>query len=136
MNDSPFYLNAEVIAFDGTMQGKIGIGAQHQAVWQSAEGQTDWSQTPYTVVFTCKDGKQFGVFVGAQQGATVNALSSSGARYCDPDKKEGNNGSQANKPQNPSPSAGDFLEDTTIDGEKSNDADPDSSPGDPIWGPP
>ena len=89
MNDSPFPLNAEIIASDGSHKGKLSIAPQQQMTWQdSSSGATVWSQTPYTVIFTCKNGKQFGVLSGVQQGATVTALSSSGDRYCEPPKKK------------------------------------------------
>lgn len=88
MNDSPFPLQAEIIASDGSHKGKLSIAPQQQTTWQdSSSGAAVWSQTPYTVIFTCKNGKQFGVLSGVQQGATVTALSSSGDRYCEPPKR-------------------------------------------------
>jgi len=130
VNDSPFPLHAEVISSDGTRKGKILVGPQEQVIWQdSFSGASVWSQTPYTIIFTCKDGNQFGVLSGFQQGATVTALSSSGQRYCQPLKKKETqhnlkNGKEPSFPFENNPAG------------STNPADPSDSPGDPIWGPP
>ncbi len=126
MNDSPYLLHAEILAADGTSKGKLSIAPQQQSIWQdSYSGNTVWSQTPYTVVLTCKNGKVFGVISGIQQGATVTALSATGDLFCEPDKK-GQDGQDATTPpppqREPPP--------------KEWPADPSQSPGDPIWGPP
>lgn len=120
MNDSPFPLNVEIIAGDGSHKGKLSVKPQKQITWQdSSSGAAVWSQTPYTVIFTCKNGKQFGVLSGVQQGATVTALSSSGDRYCEtPEKRE------RLTPSNP------------ITPFENESPDQSGSPGDPIWGPP
>ncbi len=128
MNDSHFPLKAEVISADGNSKGKISINPQQQATWQdSNSGANVWSQTPYTVVFTCKDGKQFGVLSGIQQGATVTALSSFGDRYCQPEKTCNEQQTSPFAPTNP-------FEDEAPG--SVGPPDPSQSPGDPIWGPP
>ncbi len=135
MNDSPFPLRAEVIAADGSSGGKLLINSQQQVTWQdSYSGANVWSQTPYTVIFTCKDGKQFGVLSGVQQGATISALSSSGDRYCQPEKKKDDK-EGASKQQQTTP----FTPTSPFQDEPSGSVgppDPSQSPGDPIWGPP
>ena len=137
MNDSPFLLHAEVISADGQSKGKLSLNPQQQLTWQdaSSSGTNVWSQTPYTVIFTCKDGKQFGVSSGIQQGGLVMALSSSGDRYCQPEKKK-DNSSKPSPSQNENPfdqPSSPFQNDAPG---SVGPADPDSSPGDPIWGPP
>lgn len=129
MNDSPFPLNAEIIASDGSRKGKLSIAPQQQMTWQdSSSGAAVWSQTPYTVIFTCKNGKQFGVLSGVQQGGTVTALSSSGDRYCEPPKKEDQQQNSNKQDQNALFTPNAPLENAS--------PDPSSSPGDSIWGPP
>lgn len=132
MNDSPYTLSAEVLSADGVSQGKLTLGPQQQSTWQSFDSDNSvWSQTPYTVIFTCKTGKQYGVFSGAQQGATVNALSSTGNRYCEPEKQDDQNNTSTNNPapNNPENSY-------TPAPWNPGPPDPHNSPGDPIWGPP
>ena len=135
MNDSPFPLHAEIIAADGSRKGKISIAPQQQITWQdSSSGANVWSQTPYTIIFTCKDGKQFGVLSGIQQGATVTALSSSGDRYCQPPKKKDDKQNSRSKEQTTP-----FTPSSPFEGQPPGSvgpADPSQSPGDPIWGPP
>ena len=88
-NDSPYTLNAQVIAADGSTLGRLIIAAGHMQTWQDYSGGTyAWSQTPYTVIFSCPTGKQYGVFPNVQQGATITALTSVGDRYCEPPKKQ------------------------------------------------
>lgn len=136
MNDSPFPLNAEIIASDGSHKGKLSIAPQQQMTWQdSSSGAAVWSQTPYTVIFTCKNGKQFGVLSGVQQGATVTALSSSGDRYCEPPKKKEDQQQNSKKQDQNSP----FTPTNPFENEPPGSvgpADPSGSHGDPIWGPP
>jgi hypothetical protein len=136
MNDSPFPLNAEVISADGQSKGKLFLNPQQQLTWQDppSSGNNVWSQTPYTVIFTCKDGKQFGVSSGIQQGGLVMALSSSGDRYCQPDKKQDSQSKSPSQQNTPfdaqtSPFQGDSPGSV-------GPADPNNAPGDPIWGPP
>ncbi|QVL57815.1 MAG: hypothetical protein KFB93_01690 [Simkaniaceae bacterium] len=134
-NDSPYLLKAEVIASDGGSKGKMSINPQQQITWQdSSSGTNVWSQTPYTVIFTCKDGKQFGVLSGVQQGATVTALSSSGDRYCQPDKKKDDKSNSQNQQQTSPFTPTNPFEDQAPG--SVGPPDPSQAPGDPIWGPP
>ncbi|MEM7175575.1 MAG: hypothetical protein AAF443_06595 [Chlamydiota bacterium] len=88
-NDSPFPLKAEIVAADGTKKGSVQVTPQQTVTWQDPEtGYAVWSQTPYTVIFTCRDGKQFGIYTDVSPGATITALTSSGDRYCQPEKKK------------------------------------------------
>ncbi|MBI3211233.1 MAG: hypothetical protein HYZ47_00910 [Simkania negevensis] len=102
-NDSPFVLNAAIIAADGSRLGTVTLTPQQQTTWQGGySGTPVWSQTPYTVIFTCKTGKQFGVFSNVQSGATINVLSSTGDRYCEP-PKEGETPTTPDQPPHQNP---------------------------------
>lgn len=137
MNDSPYTLYAEIVAADGSHKGKLTIAPQQQGNWQdNFSGNSSWSQTPYTVVLTCKNGKQFGVISGVQQGATITTLSATGNLFCEKDKKK-------DKKAAPPPSAEkEFQEQFNPSQDQSQSpgsagpADPSGSFGDPNWGPP
>lgn len=135
VNDSPYHLSAKILAADGSHKGSISLNPQQQGQWQDfSGGNTAWSQTPYTVVLTCRNGKQFGVIIGVQQGATVSAMSASGPRYCEkPKKEEAQGSSKTDQQQTPfNPNQKPFNPNDP----SSDSPDPSSSPGDPIWGPP
>lgn len=88
-NDSPFPLNATILAADGTKKANVHVMPQHTGTWNDpSPPNAVFSQTPYTVVFTCKNGKQFGVYSGASQGSWVTAMSAQGERFCEPEKKK------------------------------------------------
>jgi hypothetical protein len=89
-NDSPFPLTAKIISADGQNLGTLKIAPQQQQTWHDHSGGTPtWSQTPYTVIFTCPNGKQYGVYRNVQQGATISAQSATGDLFCEPEKKDG-----------------------------------------------
>ena len=90
-NDSPFPLNAQLIAADGTDLGTATIFPQHEFKWQdSNQNVQTFSQTPFTVIWFCKDGQEYGLTDQVQTGATVTAQGSVGRRYCRPEKKNPN----------------------------------------------
>lgn len=87
-NDSPFVLHATILAADGTVLSQMTISPQHQQNWKdSITGATHFSQTPYTVIWSCKEGTEYGVFTNLGPGAWATAQSSVGAKYCKPKKK-------------------------------------------------
>ena len=115
-NDSPYPLHIEVLSASGVSQGKLQVAPQQQATWTDTSGyQATWSQTPYSVIFTCSTGEVYGVFSGVSPGALVTASASTGSHYCKPQKK-GENG-QGEQEQTPAMS-------------------PEHLRKDPIWGPP
>ncbi|MDX8430931.1 MAG: hypothetical protein SNF33_03905 [Candidatus Algichlamydia australiensis] len=88
-NDSPFTLKAQIIAADGTDKGTIQLTPQHQFKWQDTTQNTQtFSQTPYTVIWYCKDGNEYGVQQNVGTGYTVPAQASSGRRFCKPDQQQ------------------------------------------------
>ncbi|MCB1107566.1 MAG: hypothetical protein KDK76_05685 [Chlamydiia bacterium] len=138
-NDSPYHLSARIIAADGSDQGSLSLAPQQQGLWQSSSGgNSAWSLTPYTVILTCKNGKQFGVINGVQQGATVTANSAIGPLFCEKDKKESSSSKGEEDGQSPTynPNQVPFDPYPNQQGNTPGSADPHSSPGDPIWGPP
>ena len=82
-NDSPFPLTATVAAADGKIRGTITVASQHQETWHDpSPPNAIYSQTPYSVTFICKNGKQFGVASNVSPGAWVTANQSSGSHSC------------------------------------------------------
>ncbi|PCI77194.1 hypothetical protein COB21_03410 [Candidatus Aerophobetes bacterium] len=114
-NDSPFHLTAEILLADGSNKGKVQLPPLNMTTWHAELGNAVWSQTPFTVIFTCRNGSQYGVFSGVQTGATITALTSQGKRYCQKVKKD--------------------KKDNTDKKNKSSDS-PEKLRLDPIWGPP
>ena len=171
-NDSPYQLTADILAADGSHQGSLTLAPQQQAQWQDYSGtNSTWSQTPYTVILTCKNGKQFGTVNGVQQGGTVSVMSANGPRFCEKDKNDQQQGQSSTgkqqaqqqqqqtpfnpnqepfnpnqepfnpnqTPFDPAPNQGSPSQKDSQGGASPDPlgpADPHSSPGDPIWGPP
>jgi len=99
-NDSSYELKAVIMSADGKTQGSITIPPQQQSQWQDFSGaNATWSQTPYTVTFFCKSGKQFGIIRNIGQGATVSALAAIGSLSCDDDKKDSKQSDKTQTPQ-------------------------------------
>ena len=89
VNDSPYTLTAVITAANGDAVGKVTISSQHQVQWQTYNLKgSRFSETPYTVVFSCENGDQFGVVSYVQPGAYVSARSAVGNQTCRPPKKE------------------------------------------------
>lgn len=89
LNDSPFALQASIIAADGSNRGVVSVPPQQTVSWEDTKaGNAVWSLTPYMVIWECQGGENFGISSGVSPGATVSALSSSGARYCKPQKDQ------------------------------------------------
>lgn len=89
INDSPYPLKAEIRSAEGRGRGSVHVEPHQQGNWVDNNVEnTVWSQTPYTVVLTCKDGKQFGVIENVQQGATITTLSARGSLHCAVDDKK------------------------------------------------
>ena len=112
-NDSPYLLYAEILTANGKSKGTFTLTPLNLTMWQGDLGNSTWAQTPFTVIFTCKNGTEYGVQTNVQVGATISALASDGKRFCQKPKKEDQNGIKK-APSNP----GSNLQ------------------PDPIWGPP
>ena len=90
-NDSAFVLNSTILDATGQIKGKVTLAPQHQMKWQdSQQNITTFSETPFTVIFTCKDGTEYGVSTNVPQSSFVSANSSNGRHYCKPQKQNKN----------------------------------------------
>lgn len=88
-NDSPFTLNAQILSADGQELTTVQIAPRHQLKWQDSDQNVQsFTETPFTVIWYCKDGQEYGVNSQIATGAYVPAQSSQGRRYCRPDKKK------------------------------------------------
>jgi len=102
-NDSPFPLSATILSADGKKKGTLTVTPQHQATWTDPAPPNEiFSQTPYTVIFKCKNGKQFGSMTGIAQGGWVTPMQSQGSRVCEVDDDKQQDQSQQ-QPQPVSP---------------------------------
>ena len=89
VNDSPYVLTARVMSANGEEVGRLTLNPQHQAKWQSYNLKgSRFSETPYTVAFTCPNGDEYGIVTYAQPGAYITARSSNGDQICKPPRKE------------------------------------------------
>ncbi len=90
-NDSPFPLSAQIYSADGKKMGSVAIQPQHQSSWQDPSPEnTNYSQTPYTVILNCKTGGQYGIVSNVNSGAWVTASQAQGDRFCkQPKDKQG-----------------------------------------------
>lgn len=89
-NDSKYTLTATIFSNDGFNCGGLIITPAHQMQWQSSFQNMDSDRnimTPLTVVLTCPNGTSYGTWLQVATGATVNALGSQGAHYCQPIKE-------------------------------------------------
>lgn len=146
VNDSPYPLTAEILSANGASRGKVSIAPQQQGNWNdNASGNSVWSETPYTIVLTCKNGKQFGIIHGVQQGGTVTALSATGNLFCESDNDQQQQTQHpAKQPKQPQqPQQQQFSPTTPLDSPQGSStpgavgpADTTGSPSDPDWGPP
>ena len=87
-NDSPFKLSVTILGADGTLLGQMFIFPTKYGAWSdSYDGAQTFSITPYTVIWQCDDGTEYGIWTEVSPGATVTAQGSIGARICKPQKK-------------------------------------------------
>lgn len=84
-NDSPYTLSATVVGATGENLGQMTIATQGEFEWSDPYGgQTQQgSTTPYTVIWTCQSGLEYGTNYQVAAGATTTAQSSAGPRYCE-----------------------------------------------------
>lgn len=98
-NDSPYKLRVVIRAADGTYLGEMIILPEHFMTWSSdypsfgpsgsrSELNPTRSQTPYTVLWYCMDGGEYGISTNVAAGASVSAESSDGNRICKPPKSQ------------------------------------------------
>lgn len=130
LNDSPFQLRAVILAADGSYMGESTLGPQDFTNWTDASsylgipGQSMTPSTPYTpysVIWYCPDGGEYGINTNQATGATVTAQSSSGPRICKVPPPPAGGGVQApNQPYNfyaPAPLPNQGNSGSSMDGE-------------------
>ena len=83
LNDSPFQLKATILSAQGDNLGSVTIMPTHQITWQDSwtSGQT-FSETPYSVIWYCMEGREYGIATNVGSGALVTATGSEGPRIC------------------------------------------------------
>lgn len=102
INTSPYDLRAVIRGGDGSFLGEIIVKSQKETTWTDTYGQygtmgganprvnQDYrSKTPYTVLWYCMDGGDYGVCDTVSTGAVVTSQGCNGARMCKTQKKEG-----------------------------------------------
>ncbi|MDN3507489.1 MAG: hypothetical protein P0S94_01055 [Simkaniaceae bacterium] len=102
-NDSAFPLHAQILAADGSLLGAMTVHPQQQMTWQNSNlnaGNTP--TTPYTVIFYCLEGKEFGIVNQVGVGATVLANSANGSKVCKPQTPDSVKKEQQEQEQDPS----------------------------------
>ena len=81
LNDSPFPLHSQVVAADGRLLGAVTIEPQTQKSWQDSNLVVNNSPTtPYTVIFYCLEGDEYGIATDVADGATVTASTADGKK--------------------------------------------------------
>ena len=101
INNSPYDLRAVIRGSDGNLLGELVVKAQKETVWTDSYGQygmygganarnqqNSRSVTPYTILWYCLDGGNYGVCDTVSTGAVVTAQGCMGPRMCKPRKKE------------------------------------------------
>lgn len=101
INTSPYDLRAVIRGSDGSFLGEVLVKAQRETVWTDTYGQFGtymgpnaqmdqaWrSQTPYTVLWYCLDGGDYGVCDTVATGGLVLSQGCAGTRQCKARQKE------------------------------------------------
>lgn len=101
VNNSPYDLRAVIRGADNSFLGEVIVKSQRESDWtdtygnygtyggaNARENQSSRSRTPYTVLWYCLEGGDYGVCDTVATGAMVTSSSCIGARMCKPVKKE------------------------------------------------
>ena|SRR3990167_3116087 len=82
-NDSSYELTATIYSARGEFLGELTIPPSNSTQWRdSYQNASDWTAGPYTVVFTCPNGEEFGRVRRVNDGFSVYARHSIGPKYC------------------------------------------------------
>lgn len=77
INDSPFPLWVVLLGADGSELSNFFMKPQEIHQWQQDSDVFSSSNyktlTPYTAIFRCNDGTEFGIWPNIQQAATISA---------------------------------------------------------------
>lgn len=87
-NDSPYFLNASILSADGAQLDSVPMQPRQRRTWYRQNIiNSNTSLTPFTVVWTCRNGTDFGVSYQVNVGGVATPLSSTGPRYCKPETR-------------------------------------------------
>lgn len=84
-NDSPYTLTATVFSNANIQLGSMTIGTNESVTWEDTSYgtyQPGVINAPYSVIWTCSSGADYGVSYNIGDAATTSAQESAGARYC------------------------------------------------------
>lgn len=83
-NDSPSTLNAEIYSSQGKDLGSMTLTPGVDVQWLDPYGgqMQGFSTSPYTILWSCQSGKEFGVSYEVSAGSTSEASGSEGIRAC------------------------------------------------------
>ena len=82
-NDSLYSLNAKIYSGSNVELTSIEIRPAHTVKWQdSFYDARDYTKGPYTIVFTCPNGDEYGIISKVAQNATVYAQRARGKKKC------------------------------------------------------
>lgn len=83
-NDSAFPLTATIISATGQQLASTDLKPQQQKKWtDNKEQNSNISETPYTVLFSCKNGGEFGIAYNQPAGGLASATTATGRKYCE-----------------------------------------------------
>jgi hypothetical protein len=88
-NDSPFPLHVQVMGADGRLLGAISLNPEEQKSWNDPDlVENNTPTVPYTVIFYCLEGSEYGILTNVPVGAMVQASTVEGKRICKPQTKK------------------------------------------------
>ncbi len=88
-NDSPFKLTAIIMSAGGKNLGTVITDPQTTVTWHDTDSSdSKFSKTPYTIIFRCPQGEDYGICTGLSPGGMATAQGSIGERTCHIPKKK------------------------------------------------
>jgi hypothetical protein len=95
-NDTPYHLNATLLAADGTVLGQVSLKAGQQTNFTKDLLPTryqlpmnpDTSLTPYTVIWKCHTEGIYAIGSNVSPGSLVRATLCDGQKFCPPPKPQ------------------------------------------------
>ena len=85
-NDSIFKLTAVIIDANGNVLGSTEVSPHTQITWQRDASEQLLTENkpyvPYTVIWYCPEGKEYGIWTVAHPGSRVTSQASVGAKAC------------------------------------------------------
>lgn len=87
LNDSSYFLSATIYSGTKKELTTLEIPTGHSVQWADGPyNSRNYSKGPYTIVFTCPNGDEFGTVSKVPENSTVYAKRATGRRKC---KEEG-----------------------------------------------